>query len=400
MSTTTRLPSRRRLLDAARTFLVWSGFVLGPLLLNGLIVAGVGNQPGVAFGLRYLLPILAMALLLLALRRRALAATALMFLNIAALEWGNAAQRDVAYQSGLRIIEVLAVDLAVAYVAATRRLWVSTVTAVVVLAADCGVAAAFPARSSDHGGNVTDEMTRDALVVLVALVVGTMIRQRRRGAEALRAQDEARMIQEERLRIARDLHDLVAHSIGVIAIQAGMGRRVIDTQPGEARDALAAIEDTSRDTLAALRRMVGTLRRTDPGPDAAPLDPAPGLADLDGLVARSLDAGVHVDVRWRGDRRPLPTDVDLSAFRIIQEAVTNVVRHAGTGRCDVLLDQRDDDLTVEIVDEGRGGSEGSGYGIEGMRERVGLLDGDFSAGPRPEGGFRVAARIPVPASVP
>ncbi|HEY3479030.1 MAG TPA: ATP-binding protein, partial [Streptomyces sp.] len=118
------------------------------------------------------------------------------------------------------------------------------------------------------------------------------------------------------------------------------------------------------------------------------------------LVARTRDAGVVVDVRWRGERGPLPPDIDLSAFRVIQEAVTNVVRHAGTPHCRVSVDRGEEELFIEITDDGHGRAVPSpGYGISGMRERVGLLHGEFSAGPRPEGGFRVAARLPVPEGV-
>src|SRR5207247_10820514 len=135
----------------------------------------------------------------------------------------------------------------------------------------------------------------------------------------------------ERLRIARELHDMIAHGIGVIAIQAGVGSRVIDTQPAEVRNALTAIEATSRETLAGLRRMLGVLRRAEPGspgspgrpgPGHGPPEPAPGLADLGRLAATTAEAGVRVELRWLGERRPLPADIDLSAFRIIQEAVT------------------------------------------------------------------------------
>ncbi len=236
------------------------------------------------------------------------------------------------------------------------------------------------------------------LVIVTAWVVGNSIRQRAEFASAQRVQDEARAVQAERLRIARELHDMIAHSVGVIAIQAGAGRRVIDTQPAEARDALAAIEDTSRDTLAALRRMLGTLRRSDPGPEAVDYAPAPGLTDLGGLVARTREAGVQVRVEWRGSRDPLPPDVDLSAFRIVQEAVTNVIRHSGTQRCDVVVVRDAAGLTLAITDDGQGGPVAeSGHGITGMRERVALLGGDFTAGPHPGGGFQVTARLPVPA---
>ncbi len=235
------------------------------------------------------------------------------------------------------------------------------------------------------------------LAVVTAWVIGDSMRQRRAYAAAQRDQAQARAVQAERLRIARELHDMIAHSIGVIAVQAGMGRRVIDTQPAEARDALANIEDVSRDTAAALRRMLGTLRRTDVGSGPAPRDPAPGLADLGELVARTAQAGVKVDLTWDGDRPALPPDIDLSAFRIVQEAVTNVIRHAGAGRCDVAVREDAGMLVIEVTDDGRGGTGiGGGYGIPGMRERVSLLGGDFTAGPRDGGGFAVTATIPLP----
>ena len=238
------------------------------------------------------------------------------------------------------------------------------------------------------------------LVMVIAWLIGNSIGQAQARAELVRAQAAAQTAMAERLRIAREVHDIVAHSIGIIAIQAGSGRSVFDASPAEARDALAAIEATSRETLSGLRRMMTGLRRAEPGsgPGQAPLDPAPGLADIDRLAAMTLEAGVQVEVEWLGSPEPLPADIDLSAFRIIQEAVTNVVRHAGTDRCLVWIDQQDGQLAIEVTDSGRGGSAaGTGYGITGMRERAALLGGDFSAGPRPGGGFRVAARLPVPA---
>jgi glucose-6-phosphate-specific signal transduction histidine kinase len=194
---------------------------------------------------------------------------------------------------------------------------------------------------------------------------------------------------------------MVAHSIGVIAIQAGAGSRVIDTQPAEARNALAAIEAASREALAGLQQTLGASCGPGPGPSLAlaPLDPAPGLSDIGQLAATAMSAGVRVDVRWRGQQRPLPEDIDQSAFRIIQEAVTNVIRHAGTGRCEVIIDQHDDEVAIEVIDAGHGGAaEGTGYGITGMHERARLLHGQLTAGPLPQGGFRVAARLPLPAA--
>jgi signal transduction histidine kinase len=238
-------------------------------------------------------------------------------------------------------------------------------------------------------------------IVVIAWLIGHSIRQAHVHAEQLRAQADAQAATAERLRIARELHDMVAHSIGIIAIQAGMGSRVIATQPTEAGNALAAIEATSRQTLAGLRQMLGALRRAEPRTDSwpAPTHPAPGLADLGRLAATTLDAGVRVDVQWRGDRRPLPAEVDLSAFRIVQEAVTNVIRHAGTRNCQVSIDCHDEELSIEVTDDGRGGVIApAGYGVTGMRERADLLGGQLTAGPRPGGGFRVAARLPLPAA--
>ncbi|WP_328463169.1 sensor histidine kinase [Streptomyces sp. NBC_00448] len=174
----------------------------------------------------------------------------------------------------------------------------------------------------------------------------------------------------------------------------------METQPAETRKALDAIEATSRETLSGLRRLLGALRETDTDGGEPPRDPAPGLADLGGLVTTTHEVGVRVEVRWKGQRRPLAPDIDLSAFRIVQEAVTNVVRHSGTRDCAITLDYRQDALLVEVVDLGCGGrpsTASGGYGIVGMRERVSLLHGEFSAGPRPGGGFRVAARLPLPA---
>jgi signal transduction histidine kinase len=250
--------------------------------------------------------------------------------------------------------------------------------------------------TSFGGGFAGSVLPAAVLVAVIAWLIGNSIRQAHTQAQLVRAQAAAQTVMAERLRIARELHDVVAHSIGIIAIQAGAGRRVFDASPAEARDALAAIEAASRETLSGLRRMVTGLRQTEPESEQAQLGPAPGLADVERLVVMTLDAGVRVDVDWRGSREPLPADIDLSAFRIIQEAVTNVVRHAGTSQCRVLIDQQAGQLTIEVSDTGCGGAAGTGYGITGMRERTALLGGEFEAGPRLGGGFRVTARLPLP----
>ena len=307
--------------------------------------------------------------------------------------------------SAALIVLACAMGLEICYLAATRNRKVS-VTAVAMIA---GVSLLIPLLGVPSGSTVRVGSAEPgvpvvtiviALVTVIAWLIGHSIRQAQARAELVRVQAAAQAAMEERLRIARELHDMVAHSIGIIAIQAGSGRRVFDARPDEAREALAAIEATSRETLSGLRRMVTGLRRAEPGPGSwqAPLGPAPGLADIERLAATALDTGVQVEVDWHGSREPLPADIDISAFRIIQEAVTNVIRHAGTSQCHVSIGQEDGQLSVEVTDSGRGGSAaGTGYGITGMRERAALLGGDFSAGPRPGGGFRVAARLPLPA---
>ncbi|MFJ7247070.1 sensor histidine kinase [Kitasatospora sp. NPDC098652] len=237
-----------------------------------------------------------------------------------------------------------------------------------------------------------------AATVLIAWLIGNTVRQSRAHTEALRGRAAEQAVTAERLRIARELHDMVAHNIGIIAIQAGMGSRVMDTQPAETRNALNAIEATSRETLAGLRRMLGALRQGEG--ESAPLEVAPGLDELDRMREKAAGAGVRVALTRSGEARALPPEVDLAAYRIVQESVTNVVKHSGTRDCHVTVEYAPEHLAVTVVDLGAGtptATPGTGYGLAGMRERVALLDGEFSAGPRPGGGFRVAALLPLPA---
>jgi signal transduction histidine kinase len=347
-------------------------------------------------------PVLGCALLAsaLLLRRRPLTALAVLFGGSVA----SMALKSPVPASTLQIVAACAAGIELCYIAATCTRRVS-VTGVAMAGAGLlilllGVPSPGMHRDGIVGPAVPLVPIAVPLVTIIAWLIGNSIRQAQARAELVRAQAAAQTAMAERLRIARELHDMVAHSIGIIAIQAGSGRRVFDARPDEARDALATIEATSRETLSGLRRMVKGLRNADPeaGPGQAPLDSAPGLAGIERLAATTLDAGVQVDVDWHGSREPLPADIDASAFRIIQEAVTNVVRHAGTGQCRVSIGQQDRQLSLEVTDSGRGGSgAGTGYGITGMRERATLLGGDFSAGPRPGGGFRVTARLPLPA---
>jgi signal transduction histidine kinase len=295
----------------------------------------------------------------------------------------------------IALLQFLAADVVVCFTASTRSRRTSIVSAATCVGVLAGYSAAPEVAGHASLSTAPAPLIVLALTVVIAWTTGNSIRQRHHFADTLHMQTLAQAVMAERLRIARDLHDMVAHSIGVIAFQAGAASRVIDSQPAEARNALNAIETTSRETLTGLRRMLGALRETETDPPETRL--TAGLGDLARLTATAKDAGVDVDVAWRGLKRALPPDVDLSAFRIIQEAVTNVVRHAGTSNCQVAVDYcNGEQLTIEVIDDGPGcTTAGTGYGIAGMRERVGLLHGHFAAGPRPQGGFRVAARLPL-----
>ncbi|GAA2735133.1 sensor histidine kinase [Actinocorallia aurantiaca] len=375
-------PSSRRVLAVTATVLAWGGGLLYPPVLFLSVAEG-----RTGFGVVEILPAALLTLLVASLmRRRPL--PALVLLTAA---WSAAMLEMPKPEVG--ILYAGFTDAAVAYIARTRSPRVSFTALATVLFTQlaCCAIAVTPVALPSTFGLLT-------LAAVVAWLTGRSIRQSRLHAAQLAEKAAVQAVTAERLRIARELHDMVAHSIGIIAIQAGVGSRVIDTQPAEARNALSAIEATSRETLAGLRRMLGALRRTDSESAPAPRVPVPGLDGLEQLVRTTGDAGVRVDVRWRGERRPLPAEIDLSAFRIVQESVTNVVRHAGTGHCRVSIDYGDEELVVEIVDDGAGlepAVAGTGYGLVGMRERAGLLNGSLTAEPRSEGGFRVEARLPL-----
>jgi signal transduction histidine kinase len=249
----------------------------------------------------------------------------------------------------------------------------------------------------------------NSLVLAAGWLLGHFVHDRRVYAARLEQQtaqlEEARQelarraVAEERLRIARELHDVVAHSMSVIAVQSGVGAHVAATQPEEARNALAAIEVTSRTALNELRRLLGVLR--EEGEPQGSLVPVPGLAGLESLLAQMGKAGLAVKLRIEGARPQVPPGVDLSAYRIVQEALTNVLKHAGTARAQVVIGYGDKEITIEVTDDGPSTAPkaaaarlGTGHGLVGVRERVALFGGDLEAGPRPGGGFRVAARLP------
>ena len=202
-------------------------------------------------------------------------------------------------------------------------------------------------------------------------------------------------VAEERTRIAREMHDVVAHSLSVMVVQAEAAEAMLDLDPERARRPLSAVQDTGRSALGELRRMLGALREAEDA--GAPLVPQPGLAGLGELVDHVRAAGLPVELRVEGDARPLPSGVDLSAYRIVQEALTNALKHAGPARAEVLVRYGERDLELSVSDTGRGRDEdanGAGHGLAGMRERVALYGGELEIGPRPGGGFALRARLP------
>jgi signal transduction histidine kinase len=227
-------------------------------------------------------------------------------------------------------------------------------------------------------------------------LAGRAIR-RRRGRERdliLEREEKARVaVLEERTRIARELHDVVAHAISVIVLQARGARHALDAEPDDARGALDAIEQTATQALREMRRLLGMLR-TD---DEVALAPQPSLSHLDTLVAHVRDAGLPVDVRVEGKPRELAPGVDLSAYRIVQEALTNALKHAGPARARVLVRYGEESLELEVADTGAGDVNGdsTGHGLAGMRERVAVFGGELESGPRVEGGYAVRARLPL-----
>jgi signal transduction histidine kinase len=200
---------------------------------------------------------------------------------------------------------------------------------------------------------------------------------------------------DERERIARELHDVVAHSVSVMVVQAGAARTLIGTQPQKSIDALLAVEASGRDALRELRHLLGLLTTSD---DQPALEPQPGLDQLQPLIDRMSQAGLPVDVHVEGVPQPLPPGLDLTAYRIVQEALTNVLKYAHGAKTSVVLKFAEDQLQLEVVDTGgavRDSADGSGRGLIGMRERVTMYGGDLEVGPRAGGGFRVLARLPL-----
>ncbi len=296
-----------------------------------------------------------------------------------------------------------------------RRVWVTAVAGFLVVLGISAIAHPNRLHLVDFVGNVA--------IFAIAAVFGDSARLRKaylatveaRAADLERNQqtEAQRAVAEERLRIARELHDVVAHAMSVVAVQSGVGVHVIDTDPAEAKRILQNVKVTSREALDEMRRLLGVLRRQESDGDGPTRDlaPVPGLDGVEGLAQSLREAGVPVQVQVSGTRVDVPPGVDLCAYRIVQEALTNVLRHAGPARAQVDVEYQPGAVTVRVTDDGRGASAdtagasrsaGGGHGLLGMRERVAVFGGELTTGPHVGGGFRVSATLPFerPAPVP
>jgi signal transduction histidine kinase len=229
-----------------------------------------------------------------------------------------------------------------------------------------------------------------------AYLAGRAFRARHLSAHRLESERDATIqaaVADERNRIARELHDIVAHSVSVMVVQAGAAEDLLARDPDRAREPLVSIQETGRQAVGELGRMLALLRREQAGPAR---EPQPGTAQLAELVEQVAKIGVPVRLEIEGAARPLPPGVELAAFRIVQEALTNTVKHAGPATARVVLRYGERELEIEVVDDGRGAhANGTGHGLIGMRERATIYGGELEAGDRPEGGFAVRARLPM-----
>jgi signal transduction histidine kinase len=275
-----------------------------------------------------------------------------------------------------------------------------------VLVASVGITAYF---TTDRGDPSTADAVTTYATYAVVWGIGMYVRSRREyttvveeRADLLESEREVRAreaVADERARIARELHDMVGHALNLIVIQSGGAQRVFASNPGQARDSLASIESTGRQALTEMERMLGILRATE---ESEALGPHPGLSQIRELASHVSDAGLPVEVTVEGTPPSvLPASIDLSAYRIIQEALTNALKHAGPARAQVAIRYGRDDLNLEITDDGRGnsreraGTREGGRGLIGMRERVALFGGELTTGAMAEGGYRVRARLPL-----
>jgi signal transduction histidine kinase len=277
-----------------------------------------------------------------------------------------------------------------------------------LIGAALGLGAAALSVAAEDNEGIGDFLTNYSYIAVVIVgfpwVAGRALRARQLRAEALEDRAEALQreseeraraaVAEERLRIARELHDVVGHSLGVIVVQAGAERATLGPAQETTRDTLLTIEETGRGALSEMRRLLDLMRRDD---EEVALAPQPSLAHLDALVEKVRAAGLPVELTVEGEESPLPPGVDLSAYRIVQEALTNALKHAGPAEARVTVHYAEDEVELEIVDSGSGATrtaDGAGHGLVGMGERVALYGGTLRTGTRPGGGYSVGVRLP------
>jgi signal transduction histidine kinase len=287
----------------------------------------------------------------------------------------------------------LVAALYTAFVRVRSPRWITAIVVALVVGVTAGILLSW-----HNDGHITlSDLPYNWLLFTLPGVLAYGVRARRAYVTQLEERGELLAREaavEERNHIARELHDVIAHSVSVMVLQATAGERLAKRDPGRAVETFDVIEQTGRRALSDLRRVVGVLRAEDE--ERAALEPQPGLDQLGALIEEIRRAGLAVDVSIRGSRRPLPPGVELSAYRLVQESLTNVLKHADAAKAGVVVIFSPTELAVEVSDDGRGaGDPGSGgNGLTGMRERVGLLGGDFHAGPL-DRGFRVVARLPL-----
>ena len=300
---------------------------------------------------------------------------------------------------------VTAVAVGIAWICAAYGLAVWTDTRGFVIGCAWLVVTTWVGQLQPHG-SVSNGVTFTVVPGLAMLITRRAVRDRELRAEALAARAELlererelharEAVAEERALIARELHDLVAHHVSVMVVQAGAERHALGDEQPETREALGSIEQAGRQALAEARRLLGMLRRNG---DTEGLEPQPGVEQVDLLVQQLERAGLPVTYAVEGERVPLPAGVDLCAYRVIQEALTNVLKHAGPARAEVLVRYGPEALDIEVRDDGHGTSQangdGTGHGLIGMRERVSLYGGELRTGPGNNGGFEIRARIPL-----
>lgn len=399
-------PGTRPVPDVLDYVVAAACFAVGPLPVLAGLAAGAGPRPAIAaFGIAATAP--------LTVRRKWPLAVVL----IVAAACVASALAGVQFTP---LVSSAGPALAVAVFTAADRCDRWSSLAVMITAAVATWLVLGPAIWIHHG---VDQDAVQALVAIPAWIAGDMVRVRRGYQQRLAAEIRGRTADaaarnqaEERLRLSREVHDVVSHSLATIAVRSGVARLLIREQPDQAAEALGAIETASRSALDELRALLRQIREQPAEPEAA----LPALADLPALIGRLRRGGLTVSYRCQGGPRDYPAAVELSAYRIVQEALTNVVKHAPAARASVEIDHGPAGLAISVTDDGAGpapagagpapapvtdagagpgpAAGGAGLGITGMRERAALLGGQLTAQPRPGGGFAVSARLPAPAS--